>query len=74
MRLDEEVPDESTVRKLTRRLEAENVVEQIRRRLAGEPIEDRLVSIFDPDARPIRKGQLDGSPATESAPRAGSRT
>ena len=25
---------------------------------AGEPIPDRLVSIFDPDARPIRKGKL----------------
>jgi IS5 family transposase len=37
---------------------SEKVVEQIRRRLAGEPIEDRLVSLFDPDARPIRKGKL----------------
>ena len=27
-------------------------------RLAGEPITDRLVSISDPDARPIRKGKL----------------
>ena len=27
-------------------------------RLRGEPITDRLVSIFDPDARPIRKGKL----------------
>jgi len=36
----------------------EKVVEQIRRRLAGEPIRDRLVSLFDPDARPIRKGKL----------------
>jgi IS5 family transposase len=34
------------------------VVEQIGKRLAGEPIKDRLVSIFDPDARPIRKGKL----------------
>jgi transposase, IS5 family len=58
-----------TRRKATRilasveRLEAlaersEQVVEQIRRRLAGEPIKDRLVSLFDPDARPIRKGKL----------------
>jgi transposase, IS5 family len=37
---------------------SEKVVEQIRKRLAGEPIPDRLVSIFDPDARPIRKGKL----------------
>jgi IS5 family transposase len=26
--------------------------------MRGEPITDRLVSIFDPDARPIRKGKL----------------
>src|SRR6185437_7903181 len=31
---------------------------QIRRRLSGEPITDRLVSLADPDARPIRKGKL----------------
>ena len=37
---------------------SEKVVEQIRKRLAGEPIKDRLVSLFDPDARPIRKGKL----------------
>ena len=37
---------------------AERVVAQIKLRLAGEPIPDRLVSIFDPDARPIRKGKL----------------
>jgi IS5 family transposase len=37
---------------------AERVTEQIRKRLRGEPITDRLVSIFDPDARPIRKGKL----------------
>lgn len=40
---------------------AETVVTQIRKRLRGEPIRDRLVSLFDPDARPIRKGKL-GSP------------
>lgn len=33
------------------------VVEQIRQRFAGEKIEDRLVSLFDPAARPIRKGK-----------------
>jgi IS5 family transposase len=37
---------------------SEQVVEQIGKRLAGEPITDRLVSLFDPDARPIRKGKL----------------
>ena len=34
------------------------VAVQIRRRVAGEPIADRLVSLSDPDARPIRKGKL----------------
>jgi IS5 family transposase len=37
---------------------AERVTEQIRKRMRGEPIPDRLISIFDPDARPIRKGKL----------------
>jgi transposase, IS5 family len=37
---------------------AERVVSQIKRRLAGEPNPNRLVSMFDPDARPIRKGKL----------------
>jgi transposase, IS5 family len=36
----------------------EKVASQIRRRVKGEPIADRLVSIADPDARPIRKGKL----------------
>ena len=36
----------------------EKVAKQIRRRVAGEPISDRLVSLADPDARPIRKGKL----------------
>jgi IS5 family transposase len=36
----------------------EKVVRQIRQRVAGEPIKDRLVSLFDPDARPIRKGKI----------------
>jgi IS5 family transposase len=35
----------------------ERVTEQIRKRLAGERISDRLVSLSDPDARPIRKGK-----------------
>jgi IS5 family transposase len=37
---------------------AERVAAQIKLRIAGKPITDRLVSMFDPDARPIRKGKL----------------
>jgi IS5 family transposase len=37
---------------------AERVAEQIELRMRGERISDRLVSIFDADARPIRKGKL----------------
>jgi transposase, IS5 family len=37
---------------------AARVTEQIRKRMREERIGDRLVSIFDPDARPIRKGKL----------------
>ena len=36
----------------------QRVATQIEQRLAGEKISDRLVSIADPDARPIRKGKL----------------
>ena len=36
----------------------EKVASQIRQRVQGEPITDRLVSLADPDARPIRKGKL----------------
>jgi transposase, IS5 family len=36
----------------------ERVAEQIDRRVRGLKITDRLVSIADPDARPIRKGKL----------------
>jgi IS5 family transposase len=36
----------------------EKVSRQIRRRVKGEPIKDRIVSLHDPDARPIRKGKL----------------
>src|SRR5829696_355575 len=36
----------------------EKVARQIKQRVAGEPIKDRIVSLFDPDARPIRKGKL----------------
>lgn len=46
-----------------RRLQAlvegcERVATQIDKRLAGEPISDRIVSLTDRDARPIRKGKL----------------
>ena len=49
--------------KAARRLEeladrCEKVCSQIRQRVAGEPITDRLISLWDPDARPIRKGKL----------------
>ena len=37
---------------------AGKVCEQIIRRVAGQKITDRLVSMTDPDARPIRKGKL----------------
>ena len=37
---------------------ADKIARQIDQRLAGEKISDRLVSMFDPDARPIRKGKL----------------
>jgi IS5 family transposase len=37
---------------------AQRVSDQIAKRVRGEPIGDRLVSIFDPNARPIRKGKL----------------
>jgi transposase, IS5 family len=34
------------------------VTEQINKRVNGEKITDRLISLWDPDARPIRKGKL----------------
>jgi IS5 family transposase len=46
----------ATLEELTDR--AERVTAQIKQRIAGEPITHRLVSMFDPDARPIRKGKL----------------
>lgn len=36
----------------------EKVARQIRQRVKGQPIKDRIVSLADPDARPIRKGKL----------------
>ncbi len=37
---------------------AERILEQVRMRFAGEKITDRLVSMFDTDARPVRRGKL----------------
>ena len=37
---------------------AAKVCDQVDRRIAGKKITDRLVSMSDPDARPIRKGKL----------------
>jgi transposase, IS5 family len=37
---------------------AERVAAQIKLRIEGKPITDRLVSMFDADARPIRKSKL----------------
>jgi IS5 family transposase len=49
----------AAARRLEREAEfAETVCRQIRQRLAGERISDRLVSLADPDARPIGKGKL----------------
>jgi transposase, IS5 family len=36
----------------------EKVATQIKQRVRGEKITDRLISLSDPDARPIRKGKL----------------
>jgi hypothetical protein len=44
----------------------EQVTEQIKKRVAGEKITDRLVSLWDPDARSIRKGKLSHSPASSA--------
>jgi len=49
----------AAARRLSRAADrAEKVAAQIDKRLAGERISDRLVSLADPDARPIRKGKL----------------
>ena len=37
--------------------QCEKVARRIRQRVAGEPIKDRIVSLFDPDAGPIREGK-----------------
>ena len=49
----------AAARRLERQAElAEKVCRQITQRLADEKITDRLVSLADPDARPIGKGKL----------------
>lgn len=49
----------AAARRLERAAErADKIVEQIGKRLAGERITDRVVSLADPDARPIGKGKL----------------
>jgi transposase, IS5 family len=49
----------AAVERLEHRVDlAETVARQITQRLAGEKITDRLVSLADPDARPIGKGKL----------------
>jgi transposase, IS5 family len=49
----------AAARRLDRQADlAEKVCGQITQRLAGEKITDRLVSLADPDARPIGKGKL----------------
>lgn len=37
---------------------AERISGQVRQRFAGAPIRDRVVSLFDVDARPLRRGKL----------------
>lgn len=54
-----ETLDADTGRPLQRVIEhAERIAAQIRQRARGERISDRLVSLADPDARPITKGKL----------------
>jgi hypothetical protein len=43
----------------------QRIAAQIGQRQRGEPITDRLVSLADPDARPIRKGKL-GTPTSSA--------
>lgn len=56
-------PEDGRLRRLVERLEetttaTRRLLDQTRRRLAGDRvIPDRLVSLADPDARPIRKGK-----------------
>jgi transposase, IS5 family len=52
-------PADHTARDLRRLIECgERVAEQVRRRFAGEKISERLVSLHDLDARPVRRGKL----------------
>lgn len=52
----------------------EKVARQTQQRVAGEPITDRIVSLADPDARPIRKGKLASQTSSDmSRPASGGR-
>ena len=57
-KLNGDAPQQAVERLETLLVGCRRVVEQIRRRLAGERITDRLVSLHDTDARPICKGKL----------------
>lgn len=46
---------------------AAKVAEQIRQRVAGERISDRLISLADPDARPIRKASWASRPSSATS-------
>ena len=46
----------------------EKVASQIRLRVKGAPIADRIVSLADPDARPIRKGKLGSRTNSATSP------
>jgi IS5 family transposase len=53
------VSDPAARQRLERSLElSERIARQIRQRVAGQRITDRVVSLADPDARPIGKGKL----------------
>ncbi|HLG72336.1 MAG TPA: ISNCY family transposase [Chloroflexota bacterium] len=69
-----EAADQAVPRAIRRRLEqlgtwlgrTERVIEQTKQVLAGDAhVKNRLVSLFDPDARPIRKGKLNVAGGTE---------
>jgi hypothetical protein len=78
--VDEELPDESTVKEAdpaagrakTLAARRDQMVEQIRTRLAGEPIEDRLLSLVRPRSPSDPHGQA-GQDDRLRLPRAASR-
>lgn len=55
----ESFPDSPAIANLEHLISlAKRVLEQVRMRFAGEKITNRLVSLFDRDARPVRRGKL----------------